>query len=50
MIMENFSGTGLAAIYSAVYNGCYMIPEIVITTATGAIVGALPVIRKNKVN
>lgn len=30
-IMQNFSGAGLASIYSLVYNGCYMIPEIVIT-------------------
>ena len=30
-IMDNFSGNGLACIYSAIYNGCYMIPEIVIT-------------------
>jgi len=48
-IMENFSGAGLATIYSFVYNGCYMIPEIVITTVIGAIVANLPVIKKNKV-
>ncbi len=30
-IMQNFTGVGLASIYSLVYNGCYMIPEIVIT-------------------
>ncbi len=47
-IMNNFSGTGLAAIYSAVYNGCYMIPEIVITTVVGAVVGTLPVIKRNR--
>ena len=31
-IMGNFSGKGLAFVYSLVYNGLYMIPEIVITT------------------
>lgn len=32
-IMENFSGYHLAFIYSIIYNGTYMIPEIIITTA-----------------
>ena len=30
-IMSTFTGGGLSFIYSLVYNGCYMIPEIVIT-------------------
>ncbi len=30
-IMENFTGAGLASVYSLVYNGCYMVPEIIIT-------------------
>lgn len=30
-IMETFSGSGLAFIYSVFYNGTYMLPEIVIT-------------------
>ena len=30
-VLENFSGNGLACIYSLIYNGCYMIPELVIT-------------------
>lgn len=30
-IMDSFTGFGLAAVYSLVYNGCYMIPEIIIT-------------------
>ena len=47
-ILENFSGGALAAIYSAVYNGCYMIPEIVITAVVGAIVANVPMIKKNK--
>ena len=47
-ILENFSGGTLAAIYSAVYNGCYMIPEIIITTVIGAAVANVPIIRKNR--
>lgn len=30
-IISHFSGASLAALYSAVYNGCYMIPEIIIS-------------------
>ena len=48
-ILEKFSGASLAAVYSAVYNGCYMIPEIVITTVVGAIVANVPIIKKNRV-
>jgi len=31
-ILSTFSGASLAIIYSIIYNGCYMIPEIVITS------------------
>ncbi len=31
-ILETFSGFSLALIYSVIYNGTYMIPEIIITT------------------
>ena len=47
-IMENFSGAGLATVYSLVYNGCYMIPEIVITTVVGALIANVPIIKKNR--
>ena len=47
-ILGSFSGKSLAAVYSAVYNGCYMIPEIVITAVAGAVVANVPVIKKNK--
>ena len=30
-IMSTFTGKGLSLIYSVVYNGCYMIPEMIIT-------------------
>lgn len=45
-IMSNFSGSSLAIVYSLVYNGCYMIPEIVITAVGAAAVSALPMVRK----
>ncbi len=47
-IMDNLSGAGLSTVYSVIYNGCYMIPEIVITAVIGAIVAAFPVIERNK--
>ena len=47
-IMERFSGASLAAIYSFIYNGCYMIPEIIITASVGAAVANVPFIRNNR--
>ena len=44
-ILERFSGAGLAAVYSLIYNGCYMIPEILITAFAGAAVSAIPYVR-----
>lgn len=41
-ILEHFSGTGLAVIYSIFYNGLYMIPEIIITTVVAIILGNVP--------
>ena len=32
-IMSTFKGNGLSLLYSIVYNGCYMIPEMIITAA-----------------
>ena len=45
-IMSSYSGASLALIYSIIYNGCYMIPEIVITSVGAAAVSALPVVKK----
>ena len=39
-ILNTFSGSSLSLIYSVVYNGCYMIPEIIITA-----LAAIPVAR-----
>lgn len=43
-ILNTFSGNGLSLIYSIVYNGCYMIPEIIITA-----LAAFPVSRVNAI-
>ena len=45
-ILENVSGTALSILYSLVYNGCYMIPEIIITAIGAAAVSRLPAIKK----
>lgn len=37
-VLSSFSGFGLAAVYSVVYNGLYMIPEIILTAVLAAIV------------
>jgi adenylosuccinate synthase len=38
-ILKTFSGWKLVVVYSAVYNGLYMIPEMIITTAAAVILG-----------
>lgn len=48
-ILERFSGSGLAMIYSVFYNGLYMIPEIIITAVAALLVGKLPVIKTSDV-
>ena len=32
-VLNNFSGASLAILYSVIYNGAYMIPEIIVTAA-----------------
>ena len=43
-ILNTFSGNALSLIYSIVYNGCYMIPEIIITALV-----AIPVSRISEI-
>ncbi len=45
-IMNTFHGAGLSVMYSIVYNGCYMIPEILITSVAAAAVSRIPTIQK----
>ncbi len=43
------SGKPFALLYSIVYNGAYMIPEIIITAIAGVAVSAIPQIKKTEV-
>ncbi len=49
-ILSIFDGQVLALIYSAVYNGLYMLPEIVITTVAAVIISRIPQIRPGEIN
>ena len=45
-IMNSYSGTGLACIYSLVYNSCYMIPELIIHLVGCAVIYAVKPLRE----
>jgi thiamine transporter len=45
-VLETFRGGSLALLYSVVYNGCYMIPEMIITPIVAVLVLRIPVLRK----
>jgi len=45
-IMNTFTGGGLSFIYSLVYNGCYMIPEMIITAICAFPIAEIHVIKK----
>ena len=47
-IMNTFSGNALSLVYSVIYNGFYMIPEIIITTIVAVVIGKIPQITKIK--
>lgn len=47
-ILDTFSGNALSLVYSIIYNGFYMVPEIIITTIVAAVVGKIPQITKVK--
>lgn len=47
-IMNTYTGNALSLVYSIVYNGFYMIPEIIITTVVAMIIGKIPQITKIK--
>ena len=44
-ILEVFSGNSLSIVYSVIYNGCYMIPEIIITALAAIPVSKLAAVR-----
>ena len=47
-ILNKFSGNMLSLVYSVIYNGFYMIPEIIITTIVAAVAGKIPEITSVK--
>lgn len=47
-VLEHFSGSGLALIYSITYNGLFMIPEIIITAIVALVIGKIPQIAGKK--
>ena len=44
-IIETFSGGSLALVYSIIYNGTYMIPEIIITAIVACLITRIPQIK-----
>lgn len=46
-VMTSISGTTLSLFYSFIYNGSYMIPEIILTTIALSIIINMPQLRKN---
>ncbi len=46
-ILESFDGGALVLLYSIVYNGLYMIPEIIITAVAAVVVSRIPLIKKS---
>ena len=49
VMLNTFSGEALSWVYSIVYNGLYMIPEIVITALAAILVSRIPQIKKETV-
>ena len=45
VILDTFSGDALALVYSVIYNGTYMIPEIIITAIVACFVTRIPQIK-----
>lgn len=45
-ILSHLSGNALAAVYSLVYNGFYMIPELIITAIAAYLIGKIPAVSK----
>ena len=45
-VMKTFSGAGLATAYSVIYNGLYMLPEILITAFCGYAIAKIPTVKK----
>lgn len=48
VIIDKFSGNVLSFVYSVIYNGFYMVPEIIITTIVAGVIGKIPQITNTK--
>ena len=48
-VLNTFSGQGLGAFYSLVYNACYMLPEMLITVLLAILIGRIPQVHRNAV-
>ncbi len=46
-VLSSYSGFGLSLFYSVIYNGLYMIPEIIITAIGAYFIGKIPAITKS---
>ncbi len=44
-VLSTFSGAGLSVVYSIVYNGMYMIPEMIVTAILAFVLARIPRIR-----
>ncbi len=47
-IVSNYSGAVLSLIYSVIYNGIYMIPEIIFTTFAAVVISRIPALMKTE--
>ena len=47
-LVQNLSAAALGWVYSIVYNGMYMIPEMLLTAAAALILGRMPVITRKQ--
>lgn len=47
-VLESYSGFSLALFYSVIYNGLYMIPEIILTAVGGFVVGKIPAVARKE--
>ena len=48
-VLATFEGNALATVYSVVYNGCYMIPEMIITAIVASLIVTLPIMKKREI-
>jgi thiamine transporter len=47
-VLESFTGNSLAVLYSVVYNGCYMIPEMILTPLVAVVAMRIPTLKNRE--